>query len=57
LAGGLALNSFGMVSRSLSGGLQQGRAVYRKAVKLAAAPGGARSRGVEALGRATRAPD
>ncbi len=45
LAGGVALNSFGMVSRSLSGGLQQGRAVYRKAVKLAAAPGAARSGG------------
>jgi type IV secretion system protein VirB6 len=57
LAGGLALNSFGMVSRSLSGGLQQGRGVYRKAVKLAVAPGGARSSDVEALGRAPRAPD
>jgi type IV secretion system protein VirB6 len=57
LAGGLALSSFGMVSRSLSGGLQQGRAVYRNAVKLAAAPGAVRSSGVEAPGRAARAPD
>ena len=57
LAGGLALSSFGMVSRSLSGGLQQGRAAYRNAVKLAAAPGGARSSGVGAPGRAAKAPD
>jgi len=57
LAGGVALNSFGMVSRSLSGGLQQGRDVYRRAVKLATAPGGVRSSGVEAPGRAARAPD
>jgi type IV secretion system protein VirB6 len=57
LAGGLALNSFGMVSRSLSGGLQRGRAVYRKAVKMAAAPATARSREVGPLGRSPTAPD
>ncbi len=42
LAGGLALNSFGLVSRAVSGGLQKGTAAYRTAVASMTAPGTAK---------------
>ncbi|MGO9037690.1 MAG: type IV secretion system protein [Steroidobacteraceae bacterium] len=51
LAGGLALNSFGLLSRAVSGGLQRGNAAYRMAVASMTAPGTAKRSDFETLNR------
>jgi len=56
LAGGLALNSFGMVSRALGTGLQKGSGAYRMAVASMVTPGTARHGDVAALSRGPRTP-
>jgi type IV secretion system protein VirB6 len=56
LAGGLALNSFGLLSSAVSGGLQKGTAAYRMAV-ASIAPGTAKRSDFETLNRGPRTPD
>jgi type IV secretion system protein VirB6 len=54
LAGGLALNSFGLLSSVVSGGLQKGTAAYRMAVASMTAPGTAKRSDFETLNRGPR---
>jgi type IV secretion system protein VirB6 len=57
LAGGLALNSFGLLSRAVSGGLQRGNTAYRMAVASMTAPSTAKRSDFETLNRDPRTPD
>jgi type IV secretion system protein VirB6 len=57
LAGGLALNSFGLLSRAVSNGLQRGNTGYRMAVASMTAPSTAKRSDFETLNRDPRTPD